>query len=405
MNEKRRKLIFHWAYLEWGGAQVYLMAIMKLAVREWDVIVCMPKNSSAEIIDNIRRIGVTVELLDFHLDLGPADTIRRRFERQLSRISCEYKTLMTLRRFDLPKSILHTEFAPWQSWVFYTVLSLWRANVFVTMHNAPTAPARWRKLLWKARMKFLSGLSGFHIFTSNSHTKTSIREFVRERFWHHVPVTYTCVNPEEIKDVIEHGVSPATLRERHDLNHEAFVVLCVGQFIDRKGRWVFLEAAKHLAYSHGDVYFVWVSPTLQTREETERIESYGLNDRFRLIASSTLGSTRQEVLSFFRAADVFALPSYVEGLPIALLEAMALGVPVVSTHVYAIPEAVIANETGLLIEPGDHVGLADAVVALKSDEELRLRLASAGSRFVMSNFDERVASRIAINEYERCFHQ
>ena len=106
------------------------------------------------------------------------------------------------------------------------------------------------------------------------------------------------------------------------------------------------------------------------------------------------------MLSFFRVADAFALPSYVEGLPIALLEAMALERPSISTNVYAIPEAVKDNETGLLIEAGDAHGLADAILKLKSDPTLRARLGADGRRFVIEHFDERDAAATAIAAYE-----
>jgi glycosyltransferase involved in cell wall biosynthesis len=118
------------------------------------------------------------------------------------------------------------------------------------------------------------------------------------------------------------------------------------------------------------------------------------------VLSADLGSERLDVLTFFRIADVFTLPSYVEGLPIALLEAMALERPSISTNAYAIPEAVKDNETGLLIEAGDAASLADAILRLKEDQALRRRLSKNGRSFVIANFDERDAAATAIAEYE-----
>jgi glycosyltransferase involved in cell wall biosynthesis len=102
-------------------------------------------------------------------------------------------------------------------------------------------------------------------------------------------------------------------------------------------------------------------------------------------------------------ANAFALPSYVEGLPIALLEAMALGLPSVSTNVFAIPEALKHRETGLLVDAGDSQALADAIIELKRSDKLRRSLSQEGRNFVMTNFDEREASRIAIQAYKECF--
>ncbi|MFT3745256.1 MAG: glycosyltransferase family 4 protein [Pyrinomonadaceae bacterium] len=390
MTKTRRKLIFFWTYLEWGGAQVYFMAIMKEALEDWDVIVVLPQNSSPEMIGFLKQIGVTIEFIDFVIDLGQAPTIKRKIERQLSRISCEIRTLQFLKRYDLKNSILHVEAAPWQSWQFFVLLAMRKANVFVTMHNAING-AKWREKVWTARMQLLSQLKGFHIFASNKDTKEKVRYLVTQKFWEKIPVTYTCVNPPQIRAVLDRSDDIGELRAKHGLSKNEFIVLCVGQFIDRKGRWVFLDAAKKLQSEDPDVRFIWVTPVEPTADEKDKIAQYGLNN-FEIRISSTVGSSREEVLEFFRVADVFALPSYVEGLPIALLEAMALGIPSVSTKVFAIPEAVQDGKTGILIEAGDSRGLVDAILKLKNDPNLRQSFAKQGSQFVLANFDEREAA-------------
>ncbi len=401
MNKERRKLIFFWTYLEWGGAQVYFMAIMKEALKAWDVTTVLPRNSSPEMIRFLEQLNVKIEFLDFHIDLGQAPTLRRKIERQWSRIECEIATLRFLKRYDLSNSILHIEAAPWQSWQFFTLLSLRKANVFVTMHNAING-AKWRELVWTARMNLVTRLPGFHIFASNKDTKTKIRYLVERSFWEKIPVTYTCVDPVQIANVLARTDDTLAIRTKHSVSNKAFVVLCVGQFIDRKGRWVFLDAAKLLQTGHPDIQFIWLTPTAPNAEEQQKIDAYGL-DNLDIRLSSTVGSDREEVLEFFRVADVFALPSYVEGLPIALLEAMSLGISSISTNVFAIPEAVIDGETGLLIKAGDPKALAAAIVRLKENPELSKALATQGSKFVIENFDEREAAKIAISHYEECF--
>jgi len=403
MNNKKRKLIFFWNYLEWGGAQVYFMAIMKEARENWDVITVLPRDSSPEIKGFLDQIGVKCEFIDFFLDTGVATTIKRKLQRQWSRIRAEAATLRFLRRYDLAESILHIETSPWQSWIFLTLLSLRKANVFVTMHNAVSSPARWREVVWKARMQFVSRLPGFHIFASNQDTKNKIRPMVESGFWEKIAVTYTCVDPEQIGKVLATDDREA-IRAKHGVGQDVFVVLTVGQFIDRKGRWVLLDSAKRAVIDDPNIIFIWMTPVEPNEEEKQRIAAYDLPDRnFRLVLSPDVGSTREEILTFFRIADVFALPSYVEGLPIALLEAMALGLPSISTSVYAIPEAVHNGETGILIEAGDGEALAREISVLKNDPALRQNLAKTGSEYVLEHFDERVASQLAISKYKECF--
>jgi glycosyltransferase involved in cell wall biosynthesis len=211
------------------------------------------------------------------------------------------------------------------------------------------------------------------------------------------------VNPPEIDQALAAPFDRSRVLEAHGIPADDFVVLCVGNFIDRKGRWVFLEAAAKVIAVDDSVTFVWLTPQMPSAEDDKRITKFSLGEKFKLVHSPTLGSERQDVLTFFRIADVFALPSYVEGLPIALLEAMALKCPSISTNVYAIPEAVKNLETGLLVEAGDASGLADAILKLKSDAGLRAKLSENGRTFVLQNFDERDAAAKAIASYEEAF--
>ena len=119
-----------------------------------------------------------------------------------------------------------------------------------------------------------------------------------------------------------------------------------------------------------------------------------------MVKSKSVGDERTDILSFFRVADVFALPSFVEGLPIALLEAMALGIPSISTNVNAIPEAIKTEETGILIEAGNSSQLAAAIKRLEEDKNLMTKLSAHGRDFVVGQFDEKVCADIVLKNYE-----
>jgi glycosyltransferase involved in cell wall biosynthesis len=403
MTDKKRKLIFFWPYIEWGGAQIYILAIIREAIAEWDVIVILPRESSPEIKRFIYQTGAETEFLDFYFDMSQARSISQKLRRQFRRIKVEIASFRYLLRYKLSESILHIDFPPWQSWIFFTALSLRRSNVFVTLHNAIAQSPAWRVMIWKLRLQFVSRLPGFNIFTSNQDTKDTLRGWLADNFQQNIKVTYTCVNPPTIKKIIGSSADVTEVRESHGIDNDKFFVLCVGQFIDRKGRWVFLEAAKIVAEEHSDVLFVWLGPSFPTASEQARIDKLDLGDSFKFILSENVGTKHEDILLFFRIADVFVLASFVEGLPIALLEAMALQIPCISTNVYAIPEAIKHNETGLLIEAGDVSELAAAIIRLKQDAELRARLSRQGSEYVLRNFDERIASQIALAAYKECF--
>lgn len=114
---------------------------------------------------------------------------------------------------------------------------------------------------------------------------------------------------------------------------------------------------------------------------------------------------QEEIPEFMRSGDVYCLPCIwasdndVDGLPQMLMEAMACGVPVVSTRLVGIPDLVIDGQTGLLVEPNQSTPLADALLRLNDDPALGARLAEAGRAHVVSVFDLSTCLRELISKY------
>jgi glycosyltransferase involved in cell wall biosynthesis len=130
------------------------------------------------------------------------------------------------------------------------------------------------------------------------------------------------------------------------------------------------------------------------------VEQYDLRDTVKLA-----GIVFQEKLQdYYRAADMLALPCIIagdgdrDGIPVALIEAMAIGRPVVSTQVSGIPELVEHGQTGLLVPPGDAEALAEALLTLIRDEPLRQRMGQASREKVVKQFslDENIAQVAAL---------
>jgi glycosyltransferase involved in cell wall biosynthesis len=111
----------------------------------------------------------------------------------------------------------------------------------------------------------------------------------------------------------------------------------------------------------------------------------------------------EEAQALLASAAVFVLPSYNEGLPVAVLEAMAAGIPVVTTRVGAIPDLGIDNAAGFLIEPGFIEDLADRLATLVEDPSLREQFGANGRRRVESDFTiDSTAQRLAALYRETC---
>lgn len=105
--------------------------------------------------------------------------------------------------------------------------------------------------------------------------------------------------------------------------------------------------------------------------------------------------------NLLRKADVFVLPSYYEGLPLGMLEAMARGVPVVATRVGGIPDVIEDRVNGLLVDPGQPEALARAIVTILTDDALRSRLREAAR----SDVRERFSTDIVIEDLETLYRE
>ncbi len=393
------RVIYAWNYLSWGGAQVYFLGLIKEVKKHFDVSVVMPEGSDRQLIDYFREQGVECEFFGPSTDKPPRNALTARIRHHVSKGMSEHAMLNALdKRFDLESSIVHVELSPWQSLLPLIWLSL-RTQVFITMHNSLPPVNRMRRLLWKIKLRIISSFENFHAFASNKDARRYFKGLYSKEFYEGLKVTYTNVDPEEIDAALNTEIDVGEIRERHGIPKEAFVVICVGQFIDRKGRWTFLDAAKILAETSSGIHFVWVSNSKLTPEDEKRVDSYFLNTVFSLVASEDVGAEHIDLFKLVRCSDVFVLPSFQEGLPISLLEAMALELPCVSTRVNAIPEAVFDAKTGLLVEPGDAKGLAVAILKLKNNPTARQDLASAGRNIVLEKFNERAVAKIALDEY------
>lgn len=400
-TQKKTTIIYAWNYIEWGGAQIYYLALIKAVKKEFDVKIILPEKSDVQLLSFIRVLEIKYEFFKTEADNQPAPTLKRKLQRHLRKFKAERALLEHLEKSDLKNSIVHVELSPWQSLLHLMKLAR-KTRVFITAHNSLPPVTKYRRALLKAKFRIIEKFQNFHFFCSNEDSKNYFRQFFSPEFVEKkITVTYTSVNPIEIDEALSAELNREELCAKFSIPRDKFLVVCVGQFIDRKGRWTFLEAAKTVCKTNDDIAFVWISNSKPSVEDLQKAEDFGLGNNFRLITSDQIGGGRIDLFKMFRLADAFVLASFVEGLPISLLEAMALGIPSISTNVNAIPEAVKHLETGILIEAGDDAKLAESILLLKMDKNLRKKFSENGRSWILKNFDEREVARIAIEAYKK----
>jgi glycosyltransferase involved in cell wall biosynthesis len=201
----------------------------------------------------------------------------------------------------------------------------------------------------------------------------------------------TCVDERTV--VIHNGIDAGSFKPSRHHAREAPLIVSVGRIAPQKDFATLVHALAAL----GDVRFraQIVGSGPDERKIEHEIRQLGLDEHVMLYGE------RRDVRQLLAGADIFALSSIYESLPISILEAMAARLPVVASAVGGVPELVIDGETGFLVPSRDPKALADRLEELLADRELRRRFGDAGRARVLRLFDIRSFQDRHIELYER----
>ena len=173
---------------------------------------------------------------------------------------------------------------------------------------------------------------------------------------------------------------------------DAVVVGIVANFRPEKAYDVFLNAVDHARQHTDDLHFLVIGQGPGEAAFRDEVRRRQLSEQV------TVLGYRDDATEVMSAFDIFTLSSRHEGKPVSLMEAFALGLPVVATRAGGIPEAVTDGVDGLLVDIGDSVGLANGWIALAADEPARAAMGqAAGSR--ATSFDAAAATRSIESTY------
>lgn len=159
-------------------------------------------------------------------------------------------------------------------------------------------------------------------------------------------------------------------------------LLFVGRLAAVKGVPVLFDALKTVIQSHPDVVLRLIGDGPERQALVARATDMGLEDHVMFSGYQS----QSEVAEALSTTDIFVLPSFAEGVPVVLMEAMASQVPVVTSLIAGVPELVEDGVSGLLVPPGATAALADALNRLLDDARLRARFGSAGREKVARDF-------------------
>lgn len=169
------------------------------------------------------------------------------------------------------------------------------------------------------------------------------------------------------------------------------VILCVARLSSEKGLPGLLEAFASVVKTHPDCTLTLVGDGPERVALERQARLLGLGNKIHLAGRQSEDAT----LALIAKSDMLVVASFMEGLPIVLMEAMAAGTPVIASHIAGIPELVEHGKTGLLFAPSDWPALTSAMICLLDDLELRAALAENALKAVRAAFDvERSAAQL-----------
>jgi glycosyltransferase involved in cell wall biosynthesis len=363
-----------------GGAEQLLVTLATyIDSAAYDLRVCSlhPLDESSSIVQALRKRCVPIYSLGGPLRHDPRHVLR-------------LAALVRRQRID----VVHTHL-PYANTIGTVAGALTRRPVIATLHNIRDAhrSRRWSKQI----LKMWALRWGPRVIIACA---PEVGAAARARL--HPPPRKLIVVPNGI-DVAafrdhDHADARATRRELLG-EHAGPLIVSVGNLVPGKGHQYLVTATARLLEHYPDVRVVIVG-RLDRNEASVRqaIAAHGLMDRV------LLAGQRRDVAAVLKAADLFALPSLWEGLPLALLEAMAAGTPVVATSVGGVTGVVEDRVTGRLVPPASAEALAEAMLEALAQPCIARRRADAARAHIQATYAAEVWARRIETIYSGVLH-
>lgn len=359
----------------WGGAEAQVFQTLTHLTPPWENRTIALLFNDGPLKRRLDASGVRTILIDENKH-GPWGIIR-----ELSRL---------MRAFD--PGIVHVH--AYKEHVLGQLalyLSGGSRNVFRTFHGITAIPKgiplfrRLKSVVVHRVEKFFLNHEGINIIAVSQDLEGFlIKKFPRAR----VTQIYNSIRYPLEKEYDEGGV-----RERFTVGKRTLWIGTLARLVEVKNLPLLIDVAQYLKSLDVDfVVSIFGDGPLRGSLQ-RRIDAGGLNDCVRLEGFNA------DILAIVKKFDIFAITSFHEGLPMSLLEAMAVGTPVISTDVGGISEVIVDGESGLLVRGMDPAVFGDKIMRLYEDTDMRIRISENGQRVVRERFDILKNNRLLENLY------
>jgi glycosyltransferase involved in cell wall biosynthesis len=354
-----------------GGAERLVVHLMEHLSRERfsPVCICLESPLGTHYEARVRASGVPLYFL------GKGASASGGVLRQLSALFRQYRP-----------AVVHTHIIGLN--YAYPLMLRYRTPARVhTVHNLAPREMGVRVGAWVRMLAFRYRLGGVVPVAVADEVRATIQQL------------YGYPDPPLIPNGIptdEYAPNPDTRaqwRQAHGIEPRATVLTHIGRFAVQKNHALLVEAFAQVR-ADAPLYLLLVGGGELENAVREQVAGLGLQGRVRFLG------VRADVADILRASDVFVLSSRWEGNPMSVMEAMAAGLPVVSTAVGGVPELVREGATGLLVSSEDAGALAQAMQALVDDPVRRQAMGAAARQHAIAHFDIRHTVRMYEELYE-----
>ena len=205
-----------------------------------------------------------------------------------------------------------------------------------------------------------------------------------------IRIIYNAIDEDELKT----NLSAEEVRNRFGIRNEDKLIGLIGILSPEKGQAVFLQAFKKVVEKEPFTKAIIIGDG----QEMERLMNFcsdnGLRDRV------IFAGHQNNIANFYQIMDIVVLPSFSEGLPNVVLEAMAFKIPVIATSVGGVPEVIMGGLNGTLVPPGDPKAMAEKIIRLLANENGRQTMGESGYRSLYPKFSPEHRARQILTLYE-----
>jgi len=348
----------------------FLLPLIDAQIANGDEVVAVCAED--EYVDGLRKAGYRVETLSITRGLNP-----------IKHLYSIWIIFWFLRREQFDIIHVHTPIAALlgriAAWLCGVPLVVYTAHGFYFHDKMPYA----KKMFYVLLERFAGRFTDLLFTQSSEDAKVAVSERIMPS-----DQVFVIGNGVDVSRFSFNGsLTDNNIKNKMDISDNHFVVGMVGRQVKEKGVLELLSAARFLINKYDDISFIIVGDQLDS-DHAEGVKAITDQTKSELGDRLVLTGMRSDIPQLLSIMDVFALPSWREGMPRTIIEAMMMSLPVVATDIRGSREEVIDDETGLLVPIQNAKALTKAIEILYHDREKCYAMGKAGRSRAVSLFDE-----------------